>query len=285
MLHGFYRTCRRFEDAGMADPLNETLRLLDIVSNGAVRRMNGDFLAGYGTDLQGLLAKRKEGVPLEYALGRTTFMGLQFTCTPACLIPREETELLARTALKLLDELSGKTGEPLVIDMCTGSGNLAVSLAVHAPNIRVMASDISEEAIEVARCHASQHGVESRVSMLSGDMFAPLEATGCKGSVDMVVCNPPYIPTSSLAKMAPEVIGHEPVVAFAAGAYGIDIFRRLIADAPEYLKPGGVLVFEFGEGQEKLVERLVDRSGRYGNIRCHVDPEGKPRVLSASTKQ
>lgn len=282
-FNGFHRTCSAFKDAGLADPLLETLKLLDIVSSGAVRRMDGDVLAEFGTDLPTLIARRLEGVPLEYALGQAVFMGLRFCSSPACLIPRQETELLARTALELISRLPSGPEPPLVVDMGTGSGNLAVSLAVHAPHIRVLASDISAEAVEVAAQNARLHQVASRVSLFCGDLFASLADADCEGRVDLVVSNPPYIPTSSLAKMAPEIIGHEPVEAFAAGAYGIDIFRRLIAEAPIFLKPGGMLVFEIGEGQERLVIRLLERSGKYGNIGQHQDDSGKVRVLSAST--
>lgn len=284
MLHGFFRLRKAFEEAGLADPTLETLRLLDIVSNGAVRGLEGDILAELGTDLQTLIARRQGGEPLEYVLGRTTFMGLQFSCAPAALIPRQETELLARTALEFIRRLPEGPTPPLVVDMGTGSGNLAVAMAVHAPHIRVVASDVSPEAVELARGHVDRYGLASRLTLFCGDLFAPLDEAGYRGRVDVVVCNPPYIPNSSLAKLAPEIINHEPVTALDAGAYGLDIFRRLIADSPLFLKPGGVLVFEIGEGQERFVERLLDRSGFYDDIRQHQDGRGKVRVMSAVGK-
>jgi len=115
-------------------------------------------------------------------------------------------------------------------------------------------------------------------------MFEPIALSDFAGLVDMVICNPPYIPTSSLAKMAPEVIAHEPVEAFDAGAFGIDVFRRLITDSSEYLKTNGVLVFEIGEGQEKFASRLLERSEKFEDIRFYEDNWDKVRVGSAAKK-
>ncbi len=284
MLTGFYRIYRRMEEAGFENPLLETLRLLDIYTGGAIRRFDETGLGDATIDLESLIAARSEGVPLEYIIGRTPFMGLEFRCTPAALIPRQETELLARTALALLARIDAGHATPLVIDMGTGSGNLAVSLAVHAPHIQVLASDISADAVALARSHVEQYQLQSRVTLFCGNMFEGICGSEWGEKADLVVCNPPYIPTSSLAKMAPEVINHEPITAFDAGAYGIDIFRRLIADAPTYLKPSAYLVFEIGGGQEKFIERLLQRSGNYEDIEFYEDDEGKVRVVSARRK-
>ena len=138
--------------------------------------------------------------------------------------------------------------------------------------------------MEVAREHVKQYDLNSRISLFCGDMFDPIFASDYADRIDRVVCNPPYIPTSSLSKMAPEVIEHEPTLAFDAGAFGIDIFRRLIAESADFLKSNGVLVFEIGEGQEKFVRRLLERSERYEDICFHEDNLGKVRVISAVKK-
>ena len=252
MFQGFFKTYEAFKCAGFSDPLQETLKVLDIVSNGSVRNMNAALHKEIGLDLQPVIERRLRGEPIEFILGRTTFMGMQFFCTPAALIPRQETELLARTTLDLITERQAY-GEPLlVVDMCTGCGNLAVALAVHAANIRVFASDVSLEAVDLARANLIQYDLQSRVSLFCGDLFAPLAAAGHVGCADILVCNPPYIPTGSLDKMAPEIIENEPVLAFNAGPFGIDIFRRLIDESPVFLKPGGNLVFEIGRGRRNL---------------------------------
>lgn len=281
MLKGFYRIYHRFEEAGVENPLLETLRLLDISSGGAVRRFDEAGLKENEIDLENLVAERVKGLPMEYIIGRTCFMGLEFRCTPDALIPRQETELLARTALALLAEKNHSDESPLVIDIGTGSGNLAISLAVHVPDIQVLASDISSDAVALARTHVEKYQLEERVSLFCGSMFEGIPINQWGEKADLVVCNPPYIPTRSLAKMAPEIINHEPVTAFDAGTYGIDIFRRLIADAPLYLKTSAYLVFEIGEGQEKFIERVLQKSGNYEAIEFHQDDEGKVRVVSA----
>jgi release factor glutamine methyltransferase len=282
MFSEFFKTYEAFKGAGFSDPLQETLKILDIVSNGSVRNMQTALHKEVGFNLQSVIEQRLRGKPIEFILGKATFMGLHFFCTPSALIPREETELLARIALDIIRD-RGASDEPLmVVDMCTGCGNLAVALAVHAANIRVLASDVSPEAIDLARSNLTRYKLQSRVSLFCGNLFTPLAAAGYAGCADIIVCNPPYIPASSLSKMASETIRHEPTLAFDAGAFGIDIFRRLIAESPVFLKPGGGLVFEIGEGQEKIVTRLLERSREYENILYYHDHSNKVRVVSAA---
>jgi release factor glutamine methyltransferase len=282
MFEGFFKIMQAFEAAGVEDPLKETLSVIDVVFSGAVRNMDGDFPAITGIAIQELIEKRCQGVPIEYALGYGTFMGMRFFCSPAALIPRQETELLAGTAIELAKGLDKGNAPVLIVDMGTGSGNIAVSIAAHVENTHIMACDVSPEAIGLARSNVDRYNLQSRISLFCGDLFEPLSNDGHQGSVDMVVCNPPYIPTASLAKLAREIIDHEPVVALDAGAYGIDIFRRVISQSPDYLRPGGVLVFEIGQGQEKFVTRLLQKSGAYSDLLHYADSAGQIRVISAS---
>ena len=284
MFDGFQRAFVEFQQAGVDNPLLETLRLFDVLSTGAMRK--ADALGISEAELQSLVAKRKESVPLEYILGKAVFMDLQLQCSPGALIPREETELLARTALNLIQ--TRQTAEQFasetrltVLDMGTGSGNIAVALAMHAPNIDVLASDVSPDAIEIARRQVATFGLEDRVALFCGDLYEPLLTAGWQGKVDIVVCNPPYLPTGTLAKLAKEIADHEPHVAFDAGPYGINIFRRLVTGAIDLLKPDGILVFEIGAGQEKLVTRLLEGAGQYANIEHYQDAAGQVRVVSA----
>ena len=231
-------------------------------------------------DLTYLAQQRQAGTPLEYILGQAVFMGQAFICTSDTLIPRQETELLANVALNMVQQIQETTPALTIADIGTGCGNLALTLAAHTQNVHVLASDISETAVAIAQQNRDHMQLQERVTLFCGDMFAPLVAAAHE-QLDMVVCNPPYIPTSSLDKLAPEIIDHEPVVALDAGAYGLNIFRKLIADALDILRPGGGLAFEIGEGQEKLVERLLQRSGGYENILQHRDAAGNVRVFSA----
>jgi release factor glutamine methyltransferase len=282
MFPGFRRVYDAFKQAGLDDPFEETLRLFDALSGGTVRSMDLDAPAS--EELARLAAGRSDGTPVEYLLGKAAFMGLQLTCTPAALIPRAETELLARTALDLIAERRDDTRRLTVVDMGTGSGNLAVALAVHAPDVRILASDVSAQAADLARRQVADFQVQDRVTVLCGDLYEPLLAAGHAGTIDILVCNPPYLPTSTLAKLAREIIEHEPTVALDAGPYGINIYRRLITGAAEMLKPDGVLVFEIGAGQEKLVGRLLEGVGGYPTIRQHVDADGQVRVVSADRR-
>ncbi len=273
----------------MEDPLQETLRLFDVLSAGAIRKADAAGLSQ--AELQRLVTKRKEGAPLEYILGKAVFMGLQLDCAPGALIPREETELLARTALNLIEARQAAAGRDpgglnaasqlTVLDMGTGSGNIAVALAMHSPDINVLASDVSQDAVAIARRQVAKFHLEDRVTVFCGDLYEPLLDADFQGKVDLVVCNPPYLPTSTLANLSKEIADHEPHVAFDAGPYGINIFRRLITGAVDLLKPDGILVFEIGAGQEKLVARLLEGSGQYANIEHHHDAAGQVRVISA----
>ncbi len=278
MFDGFQQAVEVFRKAGVGDPLLETLRLFDVLSSGRIREADGNALPQ--AELETLAAQRKDGVPLEYVLGKAVFMGLQLDCSPGALIPREETELLARTALDLIR--ARQAGQPRLtaVDMGTGSGNIAVALAVHTQDVDILACDVSPEALEVARRQVAKFNVHDRVSLFCGDLYEPLLAAGYQGQVDLVVCNPPYLPTSTLARLAREIVDHEPAVALDAGPYGINVFRRLIAGAAEVLKPDGVLVFEFGAGQEKLIARLLEGCGAYPHVEYYRDAAGPVRVVS-----
>ena len=218
------------------------------------------------------ISKRTE-IPQEYVTGQATFMGLTLFCTQDTLIPREETELLARVALEYIHNRQEMNETLIIIDMGTGSGNICVALAINSDHTRILASDLSPGAIEVAKKNARKYKIEDRISFFCGDLFTPFQGKKFQEKIDMVVCNPPYIPTGSLSKMDPAIIEFEPIQALDAGIYGIDFFRRLINDALGVLKSKGILVFEIGEGQEKLVSRLITRHKGYGDIKYYDDGE------------
>ena len=279
MFEFIYQIHEAFAQAGLDDPLRETLHLCDIVSNGALRELDGRSLGKW--TIEELIQKRQEGIPLEYILEHTVFMGRPFTCTPDTLIPRAETELLVRSVLDYAAGLAAS--EPLtIVDVGTGSGNIAVSLALELSQSQVVALDISPEAVARAQEHVNQYQLQERVSVFCGDLFAPLANLGYDNRVDIVVCNPPYIPSGSLEKMSAEIVKHEPLVALDAGPYGINIFRRLIQDALAFLRPGGLLAFEIGVGQEALVKRLLQKSQGYKDVTQVPDSSGAPRVFLAT---
>lgn len=272
-----------FKTNEVGNPLLEALRLFDILSAGKAHEVLSFREEPEKAELEIVAEKRRQGVPLEYALGRVDFMGKTFYCTSDTLIPRPETSLLVMTANDILNERKNHGfAARTVIEIGTGCGNIAVSLALqHAGELKILASDISPAAVEIARRNVHKFDLQEKLMLFCGDLFEPYN--DYQGNADMVICNPPYIPTTSLNKLASEIIDHEPVAALDGGAYGIEFFRRLITGAPTYLKPEGVLIFEIGEGQEKLIERLLAKKGAYKDIKYFRYKE-KVRVVSAVRK-
>lgn len=207
-----------------------------------------------------------------------TFMSISIMAGPGVLVPRPETELLGRTALRLLANIQST---PLVIDMCCGSGNLGLAIADARHDARLFLSDLTDETTAQARENASRLGLSDRVTVGQGDMFAGIAAALGGAKADLIVCNPPYISTAKLAGDSAYLLDKEPREAFDAGAYGIAIHQRLIAEAPQYLKAGGWLAFEFGAGQDRQVALLLKRSAAYGQVNYSQNEQGLPRVAFA----
>jgi release factor glutamine methyltransferase len=202
------------------------------------------------------------------------FLSIDIAAGPKVLAPRAETELLGRTAIELLADI----GEPVVVDVCCGSGNLGLAIAHARPDATVYLTDLTDETVAQARSNADRLGLSPRVRIGQGDLFAGVaDLLGGQG-VDLIVCNPPYISTSKLAGDAAHLLEREPREAFDGGDYGIAVHQRLVSEAPNYLKPGGWLTFEFGLGQDRQVALLLKRSGRFGDISFANDDLGRPRV-------
>lgn len=205
-------------------------------------------------------------------------MGVELELAQGVLVPRAETELLGQQAL---DVLRGLKDEPVLVDMCCGSGNLGLAIASATPALRVWAADLTDETVALARRNARRLGLEDRVAIHQGDLFGALAGQGLEGRVDMVVCNPPYISTSRLEGESAHLLRDEPREAFEGGPYGISIHQRLVREAAAFLKPGGWLLFEFGEGQHRQVAALVSRARAYEPVAFAQDNEGRPRVAIA----
>jgi release factor glutamine methyltransferase len=232
--------------------------------------------------LQGLIAQRVAGIPLAHLTGRQQFMGMEMLAGREALIPRKETELLGHGALQVLQSLTAGRDEVLVVDVCTGSGNLALALAFHDLKARVFAADISAEAVMLGQRNARYLGLEDRVEFRSGDLLAPFDEPRFHGNVDLLVCNPPYISSKKVDTMAGEIIGHEPRLAFDGGPLGIRIVERLVREAPRFLRRGGTLAFEVGLGQgPALLKRLAKNTG-YSGLRSIADEAGEVRVILAA---
>lgn len=207
------------------------------------------------------------------------FMGLELSLKGSVLAPREETELLARRAIDML-AASGETA-PLVIDMCCGSGNVGLSIASALAQARILSADLTEDTCDTARDNAARLGLADRVTVCRGDLFGALEGLGAEGKVAMIVCNPPYISTGRLEGESAHLLESEPREAFDGGPYGISIQQRLVRDAPGFLKPGGLLLFEFGLGQERQAQSLLRRARMFECLDFATDAEDRPRVAVA----
>ena len=226
-------------------------------------------------EFQKLLLRRAGREPVAYITGHKEFWSLDFVVTPAVLIPRPETELLVEQALKLAMRHSRRYASK-ILDLGTGSGAIAVSLAQELPQARLCAVDISAAALEVARLNARRHGVEERMEFFCGDLFEPVAEEG--EGFDLIVANPPYIRSGDLAALAPEIRHWEPMAALDGGVDGLLYYRKIVAEAGDYLKTGGTLLFEIGDGMGGPVRRLF---GDYEPAEVYRDYAGKERVVAA----
>lgn len=240
--------------------------------------------AGAQRHLASLITQRLSGVPLAHLTERQRFMGLELLAGPEALIPRHETELLAGAAIARGGELARGQSSLLAVDVCTGSGNVALAIAHHVPQARMFAADLSEEAVALARRNAQLLGLHSRVTLAAGDLLAPFDNPDFHGKVDLLTCNPPYISTGKLETMPTEIIGFEPSLAFDGGPLGIRIIQKLITDAPRFLRAGGWLCFEVGLGQGVPVKNRVIKSGHFEDVDTINDAAGDPRAIVAKRK-
>jgi release factor glutamine methyltransferase len=217
-----------------------------------------------------LISRRAHREPLPYITGTREFWNLSIEVSPAVLIPRPETEGLIDAA----NDLFRNRDVPLrVADVCTGSGCVAVAIALEHPRARILAADLSADALEIARRNVVRHGVADRVECVQGDLLTPLT-----GTFDLIAANPPYVPAGARRALQPEVRDFEPETALFGGADGLAIIRRLSTDSASRLDPHGYLMFEFGDGQELAVSELISASGDLRMIDIRRDLQGIARV-------
>jgi release factor glutamine methyltransferase len=218
-----------------------------------------------------MIKKRAEGMPVAYLVGYRDFYSLDFAVTPAVLIPRPETETLVMEALRVVKPLDA----PRVLDVGTGSGCIAVTIARQHKTARVTATDLSADALAVAGTNAQRHGVTDRVTFVQGDLFVPVSPE----AFDLVVSNPPYIAREEFASLEPGVRDFEPRLALDGGIDGLDYYRRIANEVPRVLRPGGTVLVEIGATQEPAVRDLFAAQLEPGPT--FKDRAGRPRVVSA----
>jgi release factor glutamine methyltransferase len=221
------------------------------------------------------LARRLRREPLAYITGSCEFYGLDIECSPAALIPRPESEHLVELALDWLCDAAPES--PLIVDAGTGTGVLAVAIAVNAPDASVVAIDSSRETLRLARRNVARHGVAARVSLVAGDLLGPLRA----GVADVIVANLPYVAEAEWDALQPEIREHEPRGALVGGARGTETIERLLAQARGALRPRSLLLCEIGATQGRAVETLAHAALPGSHIEIRKDMAGLDRVLFA----
>jgi release factor glutamine methyltransferase len=224
-----------------------------------------------------LIRRRLEGSPVAYLVGRKEFFSLQFEVSSAVLIPRPESEFVVVECLRLARTMA----RPAVLDIGTGSGNLAVAVAARHPGAGVTAVDISAEALAVARRNAAKNGLEKRIEFVQGDLFTSLPQDA---EFDFILSNPPYIATNDLDSLPVGVRDYEPRRALDGGPGGFAVFDRLVSDAYDHLTPGGQLIIEIGSPQEEQARRTISCHPGYVLAPTIYDGARHPRVLRAQKK-
>jgi len=231
----------------------------------------------------GLLSKRRKGECIAYILGRREFRGLEFTVNSHVLVPRPDTETLVEAALEYIDQMVKETQDKRlsVLDLCTGSGAIAISLKNERPFLELSASDISGAALETAVLNSGRllgnrnaPAGETAVLFIESDLFGQITSR-----FNIIVSNPPYVPSREIDTLAPEV-RREPRPALDGGEDGLELIGKIISDAPDFLHPRGLLLLEAGPEQMPVIRTLLE-SRRFGDIRVHRDLAGRDRVISA----
>ena len=210
------------------------------------------------------------GEPLQYITGVQEFMKINFIVTKDVLIPQPDTEILVEEVIRI----ANKIDNPLILDLCTGSGAIAVSLAKNVPNAKIVATDISKKALEIARQNAKLNGVLNNIDFIESNLFDKIKNI----KFDIIVSNPPYIPTDEIRKL-PKDVRQEPTIALDGGKDGLDFYRKIFAKGNEYLNRQGYLCVEIGYNQKEAVRKIIEKKERYVQTYCIKDLCQNDRVI------
>ena len=275
------RARRALEEGGVENAAQEALWLIAHVigleSHRLISQTEQPIAEGQWMEAESCVARRAAREPLQYILGTQEFCGLEFHVSPSVLIPRPESELIVQEALRWGEFTDGA----LIVDVGTGSGCVAITLATIVEGARILGIDSSSEALEVAKLNGGRHAVSDRVEWLQGDLLSPLRERGLAGKVNAIVSNPPYIAEGDWAGLQPEVQQFEPRAALVAGPQGTEIHGRLFGESGEFLVPGGFLIVELGQGQLPTIQRLAKQIGGYAPLEVVEDAAGIERVAIA----
>jgi len=228
--------------------------------------------------LHDLVKRAGQHEPVAYLTGKTEFYSLELNVTRDCMIPRPETELLVQRAIEFLRT---RTGAQFVCDLCTGSGCIAVAIARNFPDARIIATDISAAALVVAAENVEKHRLKDRVTLLCGDLFEPIVPQLDVEKFDLIVCNPPYVSATEYEKLDRNVRDYEPKLALFAGVNGLDIYRRIVEKADQFLKPHAALMLEIGYAQASAIKELLEPTGAFTEIKIEKDLHNNDRIAVA----
>ena len=266
-------SARRLREAGVPDPDQDAAWMLSFLTGQPPLLLRLDTETQLDEDtlnaFDALLQRRKRREPLQYLLGSVSFHGLTFRTDPRALIPRPETSLLADWCLECLQNIPA----PAVLDLCCGSGCIGLSLKAARPDLVLTMTDLSAEALSLARENAQTLQLDA--AFLQGDLFAPLSGA----AFELIVSNPPYIPSRDCETLQEEV-RREPLLALDGGGDGLDFYRRIAAEAPGHLRPGGQLLMELGDGEAQAVRTLLHRGGAV-RTEIRADLAGVDRMIRA----
>ncbi len=232
------------------------------------------------SEYRSVIRRRVQKEPLQYITGVQEFWSLEFKVDPRVLIPRPETELLVEQAIDIAKQYRDKGIVRIrILDLCTGCGAIAIALAKELPGAFIWATDVSNDALEVAEVNAKNHGVEDRIRFLQGDLWDPIIKESLE--FDIIVSNPPYVATAEYEELAPEIRNHEPKIALEAGPDGMRLLEIIIQHAHEYLVPNGWLVLEMSPLQIDPVLDLVSLTQKYNAAKSVKDYSGNDRIVVA----
>ena len=229
--------------------------------------------------LRELVRRAARHEPVAYLIGRTGFYSLEIDVTRDCMIPRPETELLVERAVEFL---RARIGNQLVCDLCTGSGCVAVAVAKNFPDAKITATDISDAVLEVAARNVEKHALRERVTLLRGDLFDPLVPQLDRRKFDLIVCNPPYVSSAEFESLESNVKYYEPSLALVAGADGLDVYRRIVRRADDFLRDDGALMLEIGYAQGPAVRRMLEEAGTFAAVKIEKDHNNNDRIATAA---
>lgn len=268
-----------FKKEGIPEPYQNAERIIRHALNLSRTELYSEFdkelLESEYQRILYFLQRRTLREPLQYILEYAEFYGLKFIVTRDVLIPRPETELIIETALKIIN----RNGQ--ILDIGTGSGNIAITLKKLLPSAKVFGLDISPKAIAVAKINAVRHGLLGGINLLVADLFNGISP---KIKFDAILSNPPYIPTPSIQNLDQEIWLYEPVIALDGGIDGMKYIREIINSAYFYLKSGGILIIEIDEGQGEKVISIAEKTKEYSDLEVKRDLQGFERVFVARRK-